>query len=494
MPISAFSDLRLPTLATRPRQTGLTSVIDKGSAPRMLADLVAVAGEWIDVVKFGWGTARMQPRELVKEKVSILAAAGIRACTGGTLLEVALAQGKIAECLAEARALGFPMVEVSNGVHPMGLEQKLGLIRQARDAGFIVWSEVGKKDVEADARLSTMDRIAAVRAELAAGAEKVILEARESGTVGIFDREGKPIEEIIQRIGEEVSISSIVFEAPKKEQQVWMIQHFGGDVNLGNIPLEEAIPLATLRTGMRGDTFRDFQLQGVPAFLELGVNGAVRARQRGGVVVLIDALRASATMITALAMGMSRVLPVTSVEACTGDVTAGERGGRKLPTLDHGNSPTELLARKDAYAGKSLGLTTTNGTECLLAASCDATVVLVGTTLNARAVASAALRLAKERARPISILMAGRNNQPCVEDELAAGEILARMGAEVHLQGPVPQTSAALEADFFASDAGRNLASLGYSDDVRFCAQTDRFDVVPVFRDGKVILLDARTP
>ena len=494
MPTFAFSDLHLPSLAARPRHTGLTSVLDKGAAPRQLADLVGVAGEWIDVVKFGWGTARMQPRELVQEKVRILTAAGIRACTGGTLLEVALAQGKVEACLAEARALGFPMVEVSNGVHPMSPEQKLELIRTARGAGLIVWSEVGKKDVEADARLSILDRIAAVRAELAAGSEKVILEARESGTVGVFDRDGKPIEEIIERIDEEIGTASIIFEAPRKEQQVWMIRRFGGGVNLGNIPLEEAISLATLRSGLRGDTFPDFQLKGIPAFLELGVHGAVRSRQRGGVVVLIDALRASATMITALAMGMSQVLPVTSVEACNGDVTAGERGGRKLPTLDHGNSPTELLACKDSYAGKSLGLTTTNGTECLLAATSDATTVLVGSTLNARAVAGAALRLAKERGLPISILMAGRNNQACVEDELAAGVILGQLGAEVHLQGSAPRTSSALEADFFASDAGQNLASLGYSDDVRFCAQVDRFDVVPVYRDGRVILPGARAP
>lgn len=490
MPTCAFSDLQLPPLPSRPRQVGLTSVLDKGTAARQLGDLVAVAGQWIDVVKFGWGTARMQPREQVQEKVRLLTAAGIRACTGGTLLEVALAQGKVDECLAEARALGFPMVEVSNGVHPMSQEQKLGLIRKARNAGFLVWSEVGKKDVEADARLTTMDRIGAVKAELAAGSDKVILEARESGTVGVFDRDGKPIEEIIERIDEEVGIASVVFEAPKKEQQVWMIRHFGAEVNLGNIALEEAISLATLRTGLRGDTFRDFQLKGMPGFLELGVSGAVKARQRGGVVILIDALRASATMITALAMGMSRVLPVTSVEACTGDVTAGERGGRKLPTMDHGNSPTELLARQAAYAGKSLGLTTTNGTECLLAASGDETVVLVGSTLNARAVADAALRLAKKQERPISLLMAGRNNQPCVEDELAAAEILSRLGSEVRVHGPVPQSSLALEADFFASDAGRNLTSLGYSEDVRFCAQTDRFDVVPMFRGGMVIPLD----
>jgi 2-phosphosulfolactate phosphatase len=221
--------------------------------------------------------------------------------------------------------------------------------------------------------------------------------------------------------------------------------------------------------------------------LELGVNGAMQARQRGGVVILIDALRASATIVTALAMGMKSVRPVVSVEQCEGDVTAGERGGRKLPTLTHGNSPTELLAHEREYPMKTLGLTTTNGTECLLAASGPNNVMMIGTTVNASAVAARALETAKARKYPITLLMAGRNNQACIEDELAAGEILVRLGTDAHIQGSVPRTSNALEADFFAGDSGRNLANLGYADDVRFCAQLDRFDVVPVLQDGILI-------
>ncbi|HTM45928.1 MAG TPA: 2-phosphosulfolactate phosphatase, partial [Polyangiaceae bacterium] len=270
---------------------------------------------------------------------------------------------------------------------------------------------------------------------------------------------------------------------------VWMIRQFGSAVNLANIALEDAISLITLRTGLRGDTFRDFQMPGVPTFLELGVNGAMQARQRGGVVVLIDALRASATIVTALSMGMKSVLPVLSVEQCKGDVTAGERGGRKLPTLDHGNSPTELLAHGKEYAGKTLGLTTTNGTECLFAASGPNNIVLVGTTLNASAVAAQAIELAKTRKSSITLLMAGRNNQPCIEDELAAGEILSRLGAAAQIQGSVPRMSSALEGDFFAGDSGRNLVNLGYADDVQFCAHLDRFNVVPVLRDGVLIPL-----
>jgi 2-phosphosulfolactate phosphatase len=120
--------------------------------------------------------------------------------------------------------------------------------------------------------------------------------------------------------------------------------------------------------------------------------------------------------------------------------------------------------------------------------------VLVGSTVNASAVAARAMEIAKAQKCPITLLMAGRNNQPCIEDELAAGEILTRLGAGAHIQGSVPRTSSALEGDFFAGDSGRNLANLGYADDVRFCAQLDRFDVVPVLREGILVPLTGALP
>ena len=282
------------------------------------------------------------------------------------------------------------------------------------------------------------------------------------------------------------SLERLVFEAPRKEQQLWMISNFGRNVNLGNVPLEEAVPLATLRTGLRADTFGEMHLAGVDVFLGMGVHGAIEARRRGGVVVLIDALRASATIVTALARGMAAVKPVGRPEECVGEITAGERGGRKLPNLRHGNSPLELMHCD--YAGKTLVLTTTNGTECLLSAAGESSTVLVGTTLNRRAVASAALRLAQAQGQPVTLLMAGRNNQDAIEDALAAGEIARAMpGARLH--GHLPSPGAALESDFFASDAGKNLQALGYADDVRFCAELDRFEVEPVFRDGLLVPL-----
>ena len=480
-----FEAIDYPALPAKPRTTAVTSVIDGGLGPAEARDRVAIARDWIDVVKLGWATARLTPDAALREKVHIYRAAGIHTCTGGTFLEIAFAQNRVREFLHGARDLGFSMVEVSNGVHPMSEKDKLGLIAQVRSAGFTVWSEVGKKDPDEDARIGIDDRCAAIAGELKAGAEKVILEARESGTVGIYDRTGSPAVEMIQRIVESVGSERLVFEAPRKEQQLWMIRALGPEVNLGNVAPEEALSLATLRTGLRGDTFREMHLHGLEIFLGLGVHGALEARARGGVIVMIDALRASATMIAALEMGMAAVKPVASAEECTGEVTAGERGGRKLPNCRHNNSPLELM-RHD-YAGKTLFFTSTNGAECLLSAAGPESIVLVGSTLNRRAVAGAAGRLARKRGVPITLLMAGRNNQHAVEDALAASEI-ARALPEARVHGELP-SSAALEADFCASDSGRNLIALGYADDVRFCAQLDLCGVVPVLLKGQLVPL-----
>jgi phosphosulfolactate synthase (CoM biosynthesis protein A)/phosphosulfolactate phosphohydrolase-like enzyme len=480
-----FEAIEYPALAPKPRTTGLTSVLDQGAGLGATRDRINVAGEWIDVVKLGWATARLTPGAALRAKIETYRSAGIEVCTGGTFLEIALAQNRVQEFLQGTREAGFSMVEVSNGVHPMSDAEKLGLIERARSAGFTVWSEVGRKDPDEDARMGIDERCAAIARELEAGADKVILEARESGTVGIYDRTGKPAAEMIQRIVEHIGAARLVFEAPRKEQQLWMIRALGPGVNLGNVPPEEALALATLRTGLRGDTFREMHLRGLEIFLGLGTHGALEARSRGGVIVVIDALRASATMIAALEMGMAAVKPVASPDECRGEVTAGERGGRKLPNCRHNNSPTELLRHR--YAGKTLVLTSTNGVECLLSAAAPGCTVLVGSTLNRSAVARAAAQLARQHGLPITLLMAGRNNQFAPEDALAAGEI-ARALPEARVHGELPASSA-LEADFCGSDSGRNLIALGYTDDVRYCARLDCSDMVPILVDGHLVPL-----
>jgi phosphosulfolactate synthase len=258
-----FDAIEYPRLPPKPRGNALTSVLDRGLGPGAARDCVANAGEWIDVVKLGWATARLTPGAALREKVGVYRAAGIAVCSGGTFLEIAYAQNRVPEFLDGARELGLAMVEVSNGVHPMSEDEKLDLIARVRRAGFAVWSEVGRKDPDEDARIGIDERCAAIARELDAGADQVILEARESGTVGIYDRAGAPAAEMIQRIVERAGRDRLVFEAPRKEQQLWMVRALGPEVNLGNVAPEEALSLATLRTGLRGDTFGEMHLHGL---------------------------------------------------------------------------------------------------------------------------------------------------------------------------------------------------------------------------------------
>lgn len=486
-----FEAIEIPSLADKPRSVGITSLLDKGLGVHAVADLVAIGGEWIDVVKLGWGTTRVVPGEVLKQKLQMYRDAGIAPSTGGTFLEIAYAQRQVDVYLDAARALGFEIVEVSNGVHPMTESDKLKLIAKVRHAGFRVWSEVGKKDPDEDARLGDAERVRAIELELQAGSEKVILEARESGNVGIYDRKGEPVRSLLNRVTEHVGIERVVFEAPRKSQQVWLIQHMGHEVNLGNVATADAVAVATLRFGLRGDTFADVHLPQIDVYTGVGLPGALEAKNRGGVVVIVDALRASSTIVAALAGGMAAVKPVATAEECIGEITAGERGGHTLTHCRHGNSPTELL-RHD-YKGKTLVLTTTNGVECLLASSSPATTVLIGTTLNRTAVGKLAERIARERHRPITLLISGRHNRETIEDALAAGEILRAMKG-VRLLGKVLPQSADIERDFMAGSSGRNLVKLGFAEDIRFCAQCDVYDVVPVWRNGLLVQYDVVRP
>jgi phosphosulfolactate phosphohydrolase-like enzyme len=176
---------------------------------------------------------------------------------------------------------------------------------------------------------------------------------------------------------------------------------------------------------------------------------------------------------------------VVSADECVGEVTAGERGGKKIPGLDYDNSPISLSAR--ALKGKNVVLTTTNGTECIKTSASYGSPVLIGALINATAVAREALRLARALGRDISIVMAGRNNQLAPEDLVSASEIVARLNG-VTLKGylrPVHAEDCARE--FLESDSGRAITAQGRRDDVLFCAQKDTHSVVPLYRDGLLV-------
>jgi phosphosulfolactate synthase len=245
--------LNLPERAAKPRSKGITHVLDKGLGPAQIADLVAVAGPHIDIVKLGWGTAYVTGN--LAQKIELYASHGIPVCFGGTMLEVALRQNKLDEYIATARRYGIEHVEVSDGTIDMTEDDKLALVRRlAKD--FVVLSEVGSKD--ASKVIPPHVWVESIKRELDAGAWKVITEGRESGTVGMFNSDGRVKEGLLDEIVAAVSAENLLFEAPIKTQQVWFIKQFGADVNLGNIPPEEVISVETLRLGLRGDTLLHF--------------------------------------------------------------------------------------------------------------------------------------------------------------------------------------------------------------------------------------------
>jgi phosphosulfolactate synthase len=244
-----------------PQHTGLTHVIDKGLGPRVWEDVLETSGDYIDIVKLGWGTAWVTNN--LERKLEVLR--GKRIVIGGTFFEVVYVQGKIDDYKRWLQELGLTHVEISDGTVDIPRERKLELIADlARD--FTVLSEVGSKDSSVE--YSADEWIAWLREELAAGAWKVITEAREGGTAGIFDSGGGVRTELISEITYAVDAANVIFEAPTKSSQAWFIKHVGPSVNLGNIPPEEVIALETLRLGLRGDTLKEVLLgdrAGAPA-------------------------------------------------------------------------------------------------------------------------------------------------------------------------------------------------------------------------------------
>ena len=243
--------LELPERPPKPRSVGITHVLDKGLPAHELPGVLDTCGAYIDIWKFGWGTAYLDPG--VEPKLATLADHGILACVGGTLLEVAWVQRRIDEFLDWAAGVGFPCVEVSRGAAPMRPDEKYDLIRTATSR-FTVLSEVGAKSA-AD-RMPCVDWAEEVAGDLAAGARWVLTEGRESGTVGIYDHAGRVREDVVSAVLAAGGVEKIVFEAPRKDQQAWFIQHCGPNVNLANIPVSEVLGLETLRLGLRADTMR----------------------------------------------------------------------------------------------------------------------------------------------------------------------------------------------------------------------------------------------
>jgi phosphosulfolactate synthase len=255
--------LDLPPRAPKPRHTGLTHVIDKGLNLRDIEGLFDTGGQFVDIVKLGWGTSYVTNN--LEKKISLYRSFGTPVVCGGTLFEVVYARDRLDEFKSWLQEFRFSHVEISDGTIEVPRERKLELIADfARD--FVVLSEVGSKDAEVN--IAPYLWVQWMREELDAGAWKVIAEGREAGTAGIYRPTGEMRTGLIDEIVHEIPVGDLIFEAPAKSSQAWFVKRFGPNVNLGNIPPEEVIPLETLRLGLRGDTLKEVLLgdsAGTPA-------------------------------------------------------------------------------------------------------------------------------------------------------------------------------------------------------------------------------------
>jgi len=243
----------IPKRKTKPRKSGLTMMMDKGLSWRQAENFIDSCADYTDIIKLGFGTSYLT-KDLQK-KINIYHDAGLKVYLGGTLFEAFIIRGMFDDYRKLLDQYGIKTVEVSDGSIKLNHDLKCEYINKL-SKDFTVFSEVGSK--EEGILISPNKWINMMQAELEAGSWKVIAEARESGNVGIYRPNGTAHVSLVNKITSKIPIEDILWEAPKKAQQVWFIKQFGSNVNLGNIAHDEVIPLETLRIGLRGDTFHDF--------------------------------------------------------------------------------------------------------------------------------------------------------------------------------------------------------------------------------------------
>jgi len=244
---------QIPERTEKPRQSGLTMVMDKGLSLREVEDMLTMSTNYIDIVKLGWATSFVTP--ILQQKLDAYRAAGVPVYLGGTLFEAFVVRNQFEDYRKLLDKYDLKYAEVSDGSLEMDSDQKCEYIRTLAQQ-VTVLSEVGSKD---EAKIIPPYKwIKLMKEELEAGAWKVIGEAREGGTVGLFRASGEVRQGLVEEILTQIPADKIIWEAPQKEQQVWFVKLLGANVNVGNIAPHEIIPLETIRLGLRGDTFSHF--------------------------------------------------------------------------------------------------------------------------------------------------------------------------------------------------------------------------------------------
>lgn len=243
----------LPVRTVKRRDSGLTMMMDKGLSLLEAESFIQSSAGFTDLVKFGFGTALINNQ--LAEKIKLYKQAEIIPYFGGTLFELFVVRGMFEDYLRFVSDAGLEMVEVSDGSVLIEHDEKLEYIRKL-SREFTVLSEVGSKVKNVE--IPPDEWVRFMKEELEAGAWKVIAEARESGTIGIYNSDGSANTVLIDDIVDHIPSEKVLWEAPNKNQQTWFIKLLGANVNLGNIATNEVVALEALRLGLRGDTLFDF--------------------------------------------------------------------------------------------------------------------------------------------------------------------------------------------------------------------------------------------
>ncbi len=245
-----YSLNNIPQRSQKPRNNGMTMVMDKGLSLRQVEDMLEVSSDNIDIVKLGWATSYVTPN--LKDKLALYRQAGIPVYFGGTLFEAFIIRGQYDDYCRMLDTFQLEYAEVSDGSITIEHDIKCDYISKLSKLVTVI-SEVGSKDVQKI--FAPYKWIQLMKAELEAGSWKVIAEARESGNVGIYRDSGEVRQGLVDEILTQIPADAIIWEAPQKAQQTWFIKLLGANVNLGNIAPVDMIPLETLRLGLRSDTF-----------------------------------------------------------------------------------------------------------------------------------------------------------------------------------------------------------------------------------------------
>lgn len=254
-----LTDLAPQREHAKPRKRGVTMLLDRCQGLSTTADLLEMVGDYIDQIKFSFGTSVLLHEAFIRRKNELIRAYNIDTFPGGTLAEVMLVQQRYPDFLKRAKYLGFSAIEISDGTITMPKELRNSAIKRALDAGFKVISEVGKKDPTIE--ISEEQTCEQILSDLEQGVEKVIVEGRESGAgIGIYDANGAirrdRLDALSRMLGD--ALDQVMWEAPRTSQQAQLVMQFGPNVSLGNVKPRDVLGLEALRCGLRYETFRKF--------------------------------------------------------------------------------------------------------------------------------------------------------------------------------------------------------------------------------------------